>query len=224
MREIPTSSRSKPTRTASSRSSSSLPLSSLASAARPPFLLLPILPGLAGQLDPASGFAGAFPPERFWTQTFSYAVATNPEIRWLWFLFFPFIPSVFVATASIALFILFIFYSVLSSSSFLPRLSFLVLTVPHCSAISPSLPRPTEEVIAVRRGREKPLYYCLEDEFGLDNPLEIMPLSNRRRTRRKEIKLQETSDAEAPDSSPSRPANKKRKVSCATTPSPLGGT
>lgn len=42
---------------------------------------------------------------------------------------------------------------------------------------------------------------------------EIMPLSNRRRARRKEIQLQETSDAEAPDSSPSRPSNKKRKVS-----------
>lgn len=40
-----------------------------------------------------------------------------------------------------------------------------------------------------------------------------MPLSNRRRARRKEIQLQETSDAEAPDSSPSRPSNKKRKVS-----------
>ena len=39
-----------------------------------------------------------------------------------------------------------------------------------------------------------------------------MPLSNRRRARRKEIQLQETSDVEAPDSSPSRPANKKRKV------------
>ncbi|KAL4897169.1 fork head domain-containing protein [Aspergillus ambiguus] len=40
-----------------------------------------------------------------------------------------------------------------------------------------------------------------------------MPLSNRRRARRKEIQLQETSDAEAPDSSPSRPANnKKRKI------------
>ena len=39
-----------------------------------------------------------------------------------------------------------------------------------------------------------------------------MPLSNRRRARRKEIQLQETSDAEAPDSSPSRPSNKKRKV------------
>lgn len=40
-----------------------------------------------------------------------------------------------------------------------------------------------------------------------------MPLSNRRRARRKEIQLQETSDAEAPDSSPSRLSNKKRKVS-----------
>lgn len=40
-----------------------------------------------------------------------------------------------------------------------------------------------------------------------------MPLSNRRRARRKEIQLQETSDAEAPDSSPSRPSAKKRKVS-----------
>lgn len=39
-----------------------------------------------------------------------------------------------------------------------------------------------------------------------------MPLSNRRRARRKEIQLQETSDAEAPDSSPSRPSAKKRKV------------
>lgn len=39
-----------------------------------------------------------------------------------------------------------------------------------------------------------------------------MPLSSRRRARRKDIQLQETSDAEAPDSSPSRPANKKRKV------------
>ncbi|CAL5867577.1 uncharacterized protein PFLUO_LOCUS1796 [Penicillium psychrofluorescens] len=39
-----------------------------------------------------------------------------------------------------------------------------------------------------------------------------MPLSNRRRARRKEIQLQETSDVEAPDSSPSRPSNKKRKV------------
>lgn len=40
-----------------------------------------------------------------------------------------------------------------------------------------------------------------------------MPLSNRRRARRKEIQLQETSDVEAPDSSPTRPSNKKRKVS-----------
>jgi hypothetical protein len=39
-----------------------------------------------------------------------------------------------------------------------------------------------------------------------------MPLSNRRRARRKDIQLQETSDAEAPDSSPTRPSNKKRKV------------
>lgn len=40
-----------------------------------------------------------------------------------------------------------------------------------------------------------------------------MPLSNRRRARRKEIQLQETSDVEdVPDSSPSRPASKKRKV------------
>ncbi|KAJ5551071.1 hypothetical protein N7535_000987 [Penicillium sp. DV-2018c] len=39
-----------------------------------------------------------------------------------------------------------------------------------------------------------------------------MPLTNRRRARRKEIQLQETSDAEAPDSSPSRPSAKKRKV------------
>jgi hypothetical protein len=43
-----------------------------------------------------------------------------------------------------------------------------------------------------------------------------MPLSNRRRARRKEIQLQETSDVEAPDSSPSRPSNKKRKVSSKT--------
>lgn len=42
---------------------------------------------------------------------------------------------------------------------------------------------------------------------------QIMPLTNRRRARRKEIQLQETSDAEAPDSSPSRPSAKKRKVS-----------
>jgi hypothetical protein len=40
-----------------------------------------------------------------------------------------------------------------------------------------------------------------------------MPLSNRRRARRKELQLQETSDAEAPDSSPTRPSAKKRKVS-----------
>lgn len=40
-----------------------------------------------------------------------------------------------------------------------------------------------------------------------------MPPSSRRRTRRKEIQPQETSDAEAPDSSPSRPSVKKRKVS-----------
>ncbi|KAH8692740.1 putative forkhead transcription factor Fkh1/2 [Talaromyces proteolyticus] len=39
-----------------------------------------------------------------------------------------------------------------------------------------------------------------------------MPLSSRRRTRRNDVRLQETSDAEAPDSSPSRPASKKRKV------------
>ncbi|KAJ5467722.1 Winged helix-turn-helix transcription repressor DNA-binding [Penicillium sp. IBT 31633x] len=39
-----------------------------------------------------------------------------------------------------------------------------------------------------------------------------MPLTNRRRARRKEIQLQETSDAEAPDSSPTRPSAKKRKV------------
>ncbi|OKL60586.1 hypothetical protein UA08_04110 [Talaromyces atroroseus] len=39
-----------------------------------------------------------------------------------------------------------------------------------------------------------------------------MPLSSRRRTRRKDIQLQDTSDVEAPDSSPSRPASKKRKV------------
>lgn len=37
-----------------------------------------------------------------------------------------------------------------------------------------------------------------------------MPVSSRRRTRRK---LQEASDAEALDSSPSRPSVKKRKVS-----------
>ncbi|KAE8144140.1 putative forkhead transcription factor Fkh1/2 [Aspergillus avenaceus] len=46
-----------------------------------------------------------------------------------------------------------------------------------------------------------------------------MPLSNRRRARRKEIQLQETSDAEAPDSSPTRPSNKKRKVE-RTSPNP----
>ncbi|KAL4810325.1 fork head domain-containing protein [Aspergillus unguis] len=46
-----------------------------------------------------------------------------------------------------------------------------------------------------------------------------MPLTNRRRARRKEIQLQETSDAEAPDSSPTRPANKKRKVE-RTSPQP----
>ncbi|OJJ39327.1 hypothetical protein ASPWEDRAFT_169181 [Aspergillus wentii DTO 134E9] len=46
-----------------------------------------------------------------------------------------------------------------------------------------------------------------------------MPLSNRRRARRKEIQLQETSDAEAPDSSPSRPSTaKKRKVEHRTSP------
>ncbi|KAL2854810.1 fork head domain-containing protein [Aspergillus pseudoustus] len=45
-----------------------------------------------------------------------------------------------------------------------------------------------------------------------------MPLSNRRRARRKEIQLQETSDAEAPDSSPTRPSNKKRKVDNHTSP------
>ncbi|OJJ51672.1 hypothetical protein ASPZODRAFT_55213 [Penicilliopsis zonata CBS 506.65] len=45
-----------------------------------------------------------------------------------------------------------------------------------------------------------------------------MPLSNRRRARRKEIQLQETSDAEAPDSSPSRPSAKKRKVEPPETP------
>lgn len=39
-----------------------------------------------------------------------------------------------------------------------------------------------------------------------------MPLSNRRRARRKEIQLQETSDVEAPDSSPTRPTTKRRKV------------
>ncbi|KAL4906246.1 hypothetical protein BDW74DRAFT_140154 [Aspergillus multicolor] len=47
-----------------------------------------------------------------------------------------------------------------------------------------------------------------------------MPLSNRRRARRKEIQLQETSDAEAPDSSPTRPSNKKRKVESRTSPQP----
>ncbi|KAJ6093215.1 transcriptional regulator family: Forkhead [Penicillium sp. IBT 16267x] len=46
-----------------------------------------------------------------------------------------------------------------------------------------------------------------------------MPLSNRRRARRKEIQLQETSDAEAPDSSPSRPSAKKRKVDRRASPS-----
>ncbi|PKY08332.1 putative forkhead transcription factor Fkh1/2 [Aspergillus campestris IBT 28561] len=46
-----------------------------------------------------------------------------------------------------------------------------------------------------------------------------MPLSNRRRARRKEIQLQETSDAEAPDSSPTRPSHKKRKVD-RTSPQP----
>lgn len=45
-----------------------------------------------------------------------------------------------------------------------------------------------------------------------------MPLSNRRRARRKEIQLQETSDAEAPDSSPTRPSAKKRKVDRRTSP------
>ncbi|PTU21354.1 hypothetical protein P175DRAFT_0492031 [Aspergillus ochraceoroseus IBT 24754] len=47
-----------------------------------------------------------------------------------------------------------------------------------------------------------------------------MPLSNRRRARRKEIQLQETSDAEAPDSSPTRPSNKKRKVDNRASPHP----
>ncbi|KAJ5944071.1 hypothetical protein N7516_004239 [Penicillium verrucosum] len=47
-----------------------------------------------------------------------------------------------------------------------------------------------------------------------------MPLTNRRRARRKEIQLQETSDAEAPDSSPSRPSAKKRKVDRRATPPP----
>ncbi|KAI2792736.1 hypothetical protein POX_b02778 [Penicillium oxalicum] len=46
-----------------------------------------------------------------------------------------------------------------------------------------------------------------------------MPLSNRRRARRKEIQLQETSDVEAPDSSPSRPSAKKRKIDRRTSPS-----
>ncbi|KAJ5386638.1 transcriptional regulator family: Forkhead [Penicillium cosmopolitanum] len=45
-----------------------------------------------------------------------------------------------------------------------------------------------------------------------------MPLSNRRRARRKEIQLQETSDVEAPDSSPTRPSAKKRKVDRRTSP------
>jgi len=39
-----------------------------------------------------------------------------------------------------------------------------------------------------------------------------MPPTSRRRARRKDRQLQETSDAEAPDSSPSRPSAKKRKV------------
>ncbi|PWY92347.1 hypothetical protein BO70DRAFT_7746 [Aspergillus heteromorphus CBS 117.55] len=47
-----------------------------------------------------------------------------------------------------------------------------------------------------------------------------MPLSNRRRARRKEIQLQETSDAEAPDSSPTRPSTKKRKVEHRASPHP----
>ncbi|RAL01755.1 putative forkhead transcription factor Fkh1/2 [Aspergillus ibericus CBS 121593] len=47
-----------------------------------------------------------------------------------------------------------------------------------------------------------------------------MPLSNRRRARRKEIQLQETSDAEAPDSSPTRPSNKKRKMDHRASPHP----
>ncbi|KAJ5774017.1 Winged helix-turn-helix transcription repressor DNA-binding [Penicillium paradoxum] len=46
-----------------------------------------------------------------------------------------------------------------------------------------------------------------------------MPLTNRRRARRKELQLQETSDAEAPDSSPSRPSAKKRKVDRRPSPS-----
>lgn len=50
-----------------------------------------------------------------------------------------------------------------------------------------------------------------------------MPLSNRRRARRKEIQLQETSDAEAPDSSPTRPSNKKRKVGSRWEPSDISG-
>ncbi|KAJ5887862.1 transcriptional regulator family: Forkhead [Penicillium taxi] len=41
----------------------------------------------------------------------------------------------------------------------------------------------------------------------------MAPLTNRRRARRKEIQLQETSDAEMPDSSPTRPSAKKRKIS-----------
>lgn len=39
-----------------------------------------------------------------------------------------------------------------------------------------------------------------------------MPVSSRRRTRRRDIQLHDTSDAEGPDSSPSRPSTKKRKV------------
>ncbi|KAF7716875.1 Fork-head transcriptional regulator 2 [Penicillium ucsense] len=46
-----------------------------------------------------------------------------------------------------------------------------------------------------------------------------MPLTNRRRARRKEILLQETSDVEAPDSSPSRPSAKKRKIDRRASPS-----
>ncbi|KAJ5684139.1 uncharacterized protein N7477_000484 [Penicillium maclennaniae] len=49
-----------------------------------------------------------------------------------------------------------------------------------------------------------------------------MPLSNRRRARRKELQLQETSDAEAPDSSPTRPSAKKRKVDRRASPSRSG--
>lgn len=42
--------------------------------------------------------------------------------------------------------------------------------------------------------------------------MNMPPSTAKRRTRRKDVQLQETSDAEVPDSSPSRPAMKKRKV------------